>query len=106
MTKRRMGEKRRRSRGDPKTKQKIERRGVISWTAFKILYPGPYVGRFLAASDIKIKLMIILRVSYCHLIPLCMHLPPFPILSLTIYLVEIQLLHHCDLVNVKYPYYT
>ena len=64
MTKRRMGEKRRRSRGDPKTKQKIERRGIISWTAFKILYPGPYMGRLLAVSDSKIELMIILQVSY------------------------------------------
>ena len=63
MMKRRMREKRRRSRGDPKTKQKIEHR-VISWTAFKILYPGPYMGRLLAVSDSKIELMIIRRVSY------------------------------------------
>ena len=45
-------------------KQKIERRGVISCMAFKILQPGPYVGRLLVVYDSKIELMIIRRVSY------------------------------------------
>lgn len=58
----------------------------------KILYPRPYVGRFLAVSDSKIELMVILRVSYvtsrhCAGIFWCAS-SPFPILSLTLFLVD------------------